>query len=151
MTPEDIARLFHETYERLAPQFGYETRKESAVAWSDVPAANRKLMIAVAGVVSARLAEEQKLLPIPAQVEAMHSKIRAFIENEAWQGFKVTLITGYLETQYAPTLASRDEISPTHAEYITCEVKARFSVDAVHPANKRRISCHVDITSDGKL
>ena len=45
---EGLARLFHETYERLAPTFGYETRKESAVAWEDVPGHNRGLMIAVA-------------------------------------------------------------------------------------------------------
>lgn len=50
---ESVARLFHETYEKLAPTFGYETRKESAVAWDDVPENNRSLMIAVAGEVIA--------------------------------------------------------------------------------------------------
>lgn len=45
--PEQIAREFHETYERLAPDHGYETRKESAVPWSEVPEQNRSLMIAV--------------------------------------------------------------------------------------------------------
>lgn len=45
---ERIARAFHETYERLAPKFGYETRRESAVAWDEVPEQNRALMIAVA-------------------------------------------------------------------------------------------------------
>ena len=44
--PETIARRFHETYERLAPEFGYETRRASAVAWEDVPENNRALMIA---------------------------------------------------------------------------------------------------------
>ncbi len=47
MDAESLAQLFHETYERLAPQHGYETRKESAVAWSEVPANNKSLMIAV--------------------------------------------------------------------------------------------------------
>lgn len=51
MRPEDLARLFHETYERLAPDHGYKTRKASAVPWEDVPAANKALMIAVAGEV----------------------------------------------------------------------------------------------------
>jgi hypothetical protein len=46
---EALARAFHETYERLAPSFGYETRRASAVPWEDVPSANRELMIAVAG------------------------------------------------------------------------------------------------------
>lgn len=45
--PEVIARHFHETYERLAPGHGYETRPESAVTWEDVPENNRALMIGV--------------------------------------------------------------------------------------------------------
>ena len=45
MTPEALARLFHETYETLAPHHGYETRKESARPWEEVPEKNRKLMI----------------------------------------------------------------------------------------------------------
>jgi hypothetical protein len=36
VTAEALARLFHETYERLAPEFGYETRKASAVPWEEV-------------------------------------------------------------------------------------------------------------------
>lgn len=44
---EQLAKLFHETYERLAPQFGYETRKDSARPWADVPEKNKRLMIAV--------------------------------------------------------------------------------------------------------
>jgi len=44
---EQIAREFHQTYERLAPSYSYETREESAVPWEDVPAANKALMIAV--------------------------------------------------------------------------------------------------------
>ncbi len=43
---EMIAGLFHATYETLAPEHGYETRKASAVAWEDVPANNKALMIA---------------------------------------------------------------------------------------------------------
>lgn len=47
MTPaEMIAGAFHATYETLAPDHGYETRKASAVAWDDVPEPNRSLMIA---------------------------------------------------------------------------------------------------------
>ena len=43
---EDIAKLFHQTYERLAPDFGYETRAESAVPWEEVPENQRRLMTA---------------------------------------------------------------------------------------------------------
>lgn len=41
-----IARRFHETYEELAPVFGYKTREESAVPWEDVPDRNKRLMVA---------------------------------------------------------------------------------------------------------
>ena len=44
---EELAQRFHEAYERLAPSFGYETRKESAKPWTDVPEQNKRLMIAV--------------------------------------------------------------------------------------------------------
>ncbi len=58
MSAESLARLFHETYERLAPSFGYRTREASAVPWEDVPADNKALMIAVAGEVLAKLAAD---------------------------------------------------------------------------------------------
>ncbi len=45
--PERTAQRFHEAYERLAPRFGYTTRRKSAVPWEDVPEANRRLMVAV--------------------------------------------------------------------------------------------------------
>lgn len=45
-TAERIAAAFHAAYEQLAPSNGYETRKESAVPWADVPADNKTLMIA---------------------------------------------------------------------------------------------------------
>ena len=45
MTPEALAVLFHNTYETLAPEFGYETREETIIF--DSESANGKLMIAV--------------------------------------------------------------------------------------------------------
>ncbi len=42
---ETIARRFHETYERLAPDFGYRTREASAKPWDDIPPHSRALMI----------------------------------------------------------------------------------------------------------
>jgi len=44
---EHLAKVFHDTYEDLAPSCGYQTRKESAVPWDDVPRSNKVLMIAV--------------------------------------------------------------------------------------------------------
>ena len=49
----------HETYERLAPAHSYETRKAS-VAWADVPANNKSLMVAVCGEILAKLDECQE-------------------------------------------------------------------------------------------
>jgi len=50
---ESMAKFFHETYERMAPDYEYETRKESAVPWDEVPENNKRLMIAVCGDVLA--------------------------------------------------------------------------------------------------
>jgi hypothetical protein len=44
---ERLAKRFHKLYETLAPQYGYETRKASAVEWEQVPENNRRLMIEV--------------------------------------------------------------------------------------------------------
>lgn len=48
---ELLARTFHETYEKLAPEHGYRTREESAVPWDQVPEANRRLMVATCGAI----------------------------------------------------------------------------------------------------
>jgi len=48
-TEETIAQRFHEAYEELAPDHGYETREASRKPWGDVPEQNRGLMIAVVG------------------------------------------------------------------------------------------------------
>ena len=57
--PEDLAKLFHETYERLAPNFSYHTRKASAVPWDDVPPNNKGLMVAVAKEVQEQFINQQ--------------------------------------------------------------------------------------------
>ena len=44
----ELAQLFHETYEKLAPLHNYKTREASAKPWEDVPKENKSLMIAVA-------------------------------------------------------------------------------------------------------
>lgn len=47
MQAEELAQLFHETYEHLAPDYGYRTREASAKPWYQVPDNNKALMIAV--------------------------------------------------------------------------------------------------------
>jgi hypothetical protein len=76
---ECLARLFHETYERLAPSFGYETRRDSAVSWEDVPPQNRSLMVATAGEVGRALSDHSRSVAEPdaEQDEAGHIAARA--------------------------------------------------------------------------
>jgi hypothetical protein len=53
---EGLARLFHEAYERLAPEYGYKTREASAVPWEKVPENNKRLMIATVAAVAPDIA-----------------------------------------------------------------------------------------------
>jgi hypothetical protein len=41
----EIAKEFHQTYEKLAPLLGYKTRKATAVRWSEVPDKPKLLMM----------------------------------------------------------------------------------------------------------
>lgn len=47
---EQLARRFHDAYERLAPSFGYETRQETRAFDPTTP--NGRLMIATCGELS---------------------------------------------------------------------------------------------------
>ena len=59
LEPERLARQFHVLYELNAPEFGYETRKETAVPWDSLPDNNKSLMLAVCREIeSAALAAE---------------------------------------------------------------------------------------------
>jgi hypothetical protein len=68
MTPEQLARAFHESYERHAVEHGYETRRASAVPWEIVPAKNRALMVQVAGEMLMRLRWHRHRWEITAKV-----------------------------------------------------------------------------------
>lgn len=50
MSPEELAQLIHETYERLAPDYGFEGRRDY---WRDE--SHQRLMTAVAREVLHRL------------------------------------------------------------------------------------------------
>ena len=58
MNDEETAKLYHETYERLAPSYGYKNRDAKEVPWEDVPYNNKRLMIAVAKVVHKKILDE---------------------------------------------------------------------------------------------
>jgi hypothetical protein len=42
---EIIGQFFHDEYERLAPEHGWETQDATRVHWNDLPPNNRALMI----------------------------------------------------------------------------------------------------------
>ena len=47
----ELAETFHRVYEKLAPKYGYKTRKKTRKHWDDLPDNNKKLMVAVAQVI----------------------------------------------------------------------------------------------------
>jgi hypothetical protein len=58
MDAEQLAEFFHETYERLAPEFDYKTRKKSRKPWIDLPLNHQNLMVAVCNEVLKELDAE---------------------------------------------------------------------------------------------
>jgi hypothetical protein len=90
---DDLARTFHNAYERLAPQFGYETRPETREFDPHTP--NGQLMIAVCK----RLRHHFDTVPrvdvtdedVQAAIEAIHDHADE-IEDEA-QCIRCALIT----------------------------------------------------------
>lgn len=83
-----LARLFHDTYERLAPSFGYTTREDTREFNPETP--NGRLMIAVCAEI-ARLDKEQPASPAPAAGEPS-AKV-----PEGWQLILEKVITDLLE------------------------------------------------------
>jgi hypothetical protein len=60
MDAEQLAEFFHETYERLAPEFDYRTRKKTRKPWIDLPLNVQNLMVAVCHEVLVELDAEKK-------------------------------------------------------------------------------------------
>ncbi len=58
MNALESARLFHDTYERLAPEFGYETRPDTKQFDPESP--NGKLMIAVVSEILPTIAADRE-------------------------------------------------------------------------------------------
>lgn len=58
MNPKQLAELFHETYERLAPAFGWKTKKGCNVKFADLPQRNKVLMITTCQTVLTKLNQE---------------------------------------------------------------------------------------------
>lgn len=99
---EDLARLFHETYERMAPDHGYDTRKASAVPWAEVPEKNRNLMIAVAGhILAPRPQQQADVYELGRQQELMDSVLGGIWLHGSWFRLTVHLTTDEKEAFWA--------------------------------------------------
>jgi len=67
MKAEELARLFHETYEQLAPEFGYKTRKGTREFSEHT--SNGQLMIAVCReILTAIGTTSSRVKPIPERI-----------------------------------------------------------------------------------
>ena len=71
---DELAKIFHDNYERLAPLYGYKTRDDSAVPWDEVPVNNRNLMIATAKAV---MDETATRTPDTEMAEAIREAVEA--------------------------------------------------------------------------
>lgn len=61
MTPEQLAELFHATYESLAPKYNYSTRISSRTSWENVPERNKAMMVATCKEVLRVLSENGQI------------------------------------------------------------------------------------------
>ena len=80
-----LARRFHDTYERLAPQFGYETRPDTKVYDPETP--NGRLMSAVCAEVMADFTEQlREIAEMPEydqdDAHRLRHKARKFLSAE---------------------------------------------------------------------
>lgn len=78
---EEVAKMFHESYEELAPSFGYETRKETRKDWEEVPPNNKELMVAV--IKQIRLALQAECEKLRKDAERWHLYRQGFLDPEA--------------------------------------------------------------------
>ena len=72
MTAEQLASLFHSTYERLAPAFGWHTKKGCNVPFEQLPQRNRALMIATCQTVLNALQEQGAAANVPTTAKAQN-------------------------------------------------------------------------------
>lgn len=106
---EVIARAFHDTYERLAPGFGYRTRKASAVPWAEVPEDNKRLMCA-----TVRELHDQGVLGITDRTRGSVLSPEHQQQEERMQEEETTFGTAPVETP--DTLTGETEGSPAEPE-----------------------------------
>lgn len=120
---EQLAEKFHESYERLAPSFSYETRKASAKPWAEVPQNNRRLMVAVVAEV---------MLPVLAGLETAANVTKQLSnENAALLNAFPEYADPQAKLERAQLRAQLEQLQLTVEEACSAEVDARVSEDAV--------------------
>lgn len=67
---ERLARLFHDRYEALAPLYGWQTQKISAVRFDELPQSNKRLMMHVCREVLYELRKQEGAVEWNAAIEA---------------------------------------------------------------------------------
>lgn len=92
-TAEELARLFHETYERLAPNFGYETRKDTRAFDADSP--NGLLMTAVC-------------VEVMAPLQRRLTELQESVNEKYWEGIRSDNVE--LKRRLAEAERERDEL-----------------------------------------
>ena len=100
----EAARLFHDTYERLAPSFGYETRKETRQFDPESP--NGKLMIAVCREVLAAALAEQR-----AEIGEWASKFTDANLTVMWQREEIERLTNECDVRYDDCARLREQLA----------------------------------------
>ena len=59
MNKEEIARLLHDEYEKAAKEEGWHTQKRCRVKFNDLPDANKRVMLRIAGIIITKLQPTQ--------------------------------------------------------------------------------------------
>ena len=107
---EKLARKFHETYERLAPQFGYSTRKETKEF--DPQSSNGKLMIAVCSEIRADLAaerEREEIERLRERERTLNGLIRLVLDDNHAYGHTMPETLNIIESALAKHKEQSDE------------------------------------------
>ncbi len=112
-----LARAFHDTYERLAPAFGYETRLETKVFDPNSP--NGQLMIAVC-----------------AQIAALTTSPRVD-EGRALRREGIVAFSADIENPRVLKLHFDQDVTSAHRSLILDAINARRVALATTPADPR--------------
>lgn len=92
-TPLQLAVLFHDTYESLAPSFGYETRAETRTFDATTP--NGRLMVAVCERILKTLADHPADEGSPVTLEDVAAALSGVVErrSDGWRVYFARWVT----------------------------------------------------------